>query len=451
MFRSLFYIANDSISGANRIVFEVMRRLESCGQQAFAYCERSSADRQHRPSDISFIDANSFAEAMHDGYDFVFVAKAFLLPLALPHAGDSHPVLLLQDYEEDFSHSSLLPLFSLPISIMATSVALQTAVKTFFDKDSSLLPLAIDTELFKQSTVRTQARRCKRILMVGDYLVPFKGMSDGFAAVQKLATELDVQLVLITQQEKGRQLFTTFDFDTEIHFRPPVEKVPEIYASCDVYCCTSWFEGFGLPSLESFACGVPVVSTRNHGVTDYGIDGHNLLLADVRNSDQLCDKLRLVLTDHVLADKLVKNGFDAMGKYNWNNTMQAFLLHQEQIIHNNTGTRHRVSEADMKMLLNELEARGLYTPSVVRSDCNELFDSLQSACRELVTEKVDVGDAVRELERIREGLKPHLANSASEYYTSVKKKYDLCQLMIGLTDDRRALSQAARLLVGAAP
>src|SRR3712207_8748073 len=43
---------------------------------------------------------------------------------------------------------------------------------------------------------------------------------------------------------------------------------------------SSWYEGLGLPAIEAFHCGTPVVSTRTVGVGEYAQDGRNLLLAD---------------------------------------------------------------------------------------------------------------------------------------------------------------------------
>jgi glycosyltransferase involved in cell wall biosynthesis len=45
----------------------------------------------------------------------------------------------------------------------------------------------------------------------------------------------------------------------------PREKIPEIFASCDVFCLPSLSEGFALVLLEALAAGLPIVATPNTG------------------------------------------------------------------------------------------------------------------------------------------------------------------------------------------
>lgn len=60
---------------------------------------------------------------------------------------------------------------------------------------------------------------------------------------------------------------------------PPQHHIANIYASCDAWLFTSEKEGFGLPILEAFACGTPVLATRAGAAPDL-IDGTNGRLLD---------------------------------------------------------------------------------------------------------------------------------------------------------------------------
>ena len=64
---------------------------------------------------------------------------------------------------------------------------------------------------------------------------------------------------------------------------PDQSRIPEIYASCDLWLFTSDHEGFGLPILEAMACRTPVLATRA-GAAPQLIDGINgaLLHADAK-------------------------------------------------------------------------------------------------------------------------------------------------------------------------
>ena len=65
--------------------------------------------------------------------------------------------------------------------------------------------------------------------------------------------------------------------------RIPQEKIPELYASCSVFCLSSIWktEAFGIVQIEAMSCGKPVVATRIPGsgvswVNEHGFSGLNV-------------------------------------------------------------------------------------------------------------------------------------------------------------------------------
>lgn len=59
-----------------------------------------------------------------------------------------------------------------------------------------------------------------------------------------------------------------------------MEMMPRLYASADCYVLPTRGEGYSLPALESGACGLPVITTRYSGQTDF-LDNENSYLLDV--------------------------------------------------------------------------------------------------------------------------------------------------------------------------
>lgn len=49
--------------------------------------------------------------------------------------------------------------------------------------------------------------------------------------------------------------------DITVNVRPPQEKIPGFYSSCDAWLFGTRREGFGLPILEAMACRTPVIGT----------------------------------------------------------------------------------------------------------------------------------------------------------------------------------------------
>ena len=76
---------------------------------------------------------------------------------------------------------------------------------------------------------------------------------------------------------------------------PPQEAIPKIYASCDVYLCSSRNEGYGLPPIEAMGCRCPVVSTRVGAPAEVIQDGVNGFLVEIDDVEAMADRIVRVL------------------------------------------------------------------------------------------------------------------------------------------------------------
>ena len=95
--------------------------------------------------------------------------------------------------------------------------------------------------------------------------------------------------------------------------RIPQDKLPEMFASCSVFCLSSIWktEAFGIVQIEAMSCGKPVVATRIPGsgvswVNEHGFSGLNVepcdakaiadaimqITADDKTYDTYCDNAR---------------------------------------------------------------------------------------------------------------------------------------------------------------
>ena len=88
----------------------------------------------------------------------------------------------------------------------------------------------------------------------------------------------------------------------------------------------------GYAAIESFAQGTPVVSTRTQGVSDYGVDGTNILLAKPNDPGDLFEKLNLLLVDGNLRNSLRKNAYATAQPYTWDKAMESFEYAQSRML-----------------------------------------------------------------------------------------------------------------------
>ncbi len=434
----LFCTPTMALSGGIKVVLAISSRLAARGHavELFSY---AGPPRWHDIS-VPMLKSRRLEDIVPFRYDFVVATNAFLVPLLLPIAGE-RLIFYAQDYET-FHYSldgtfagfmaesaTLRDIYRLPVPIITQSISVQRLIRERAGRSSIYAPLGIRKDVFRPGERKLPGGPI-RILFVGNYLMPHKGISDGLEAMKLLSRDHEVELVLATQEDRNRALLAELPYQVEIHFRPSEDAMAQIYNSANIYCCSSWYEGLGLPALEAFCCGVPVVSTRTQGVDDYGIDNVNLLLANVHDPIDLANKLATIIDDQVLAARLVAAGYETVRtRYDWEAGIDAF----EQALGECRAARRAtvgVEPRYLEALLSQLEAEGGLTPVAVLQRHGELARQVDDVCALVCIDGAEIH--IRRLRELRDELAPYLDNSRAQYYRAFRALFDLCQLIIGL-------------------
>tara|TARA_B100000315_G_scaffold212472_1_gene209858 strand:- start:931 stop:2046 length:1116 start_codon:yes stop_codon:yes gene_type:complete len=103
--------------------------------------------------------------------------------------------------------------------------------------------------------------------------------------------------------------------DTELIF---------LYQASSLLLCPSFYEGFGLPLLESMACGTPVITSDNSSISE--VVGDAAFMVDPYNKDQISEAIIKVLSDRKLRETLIKNGKKRYKLFSWHQTAQKTLM-----------------------------------------------------------------------------------------------------------------------------
>jgi glycosyltransferase involved in cell wall biosynthesis len=85
----------------------------------------------------------------------------------------------------------------------------------------------------------------------------------------------------------------------------------------------SFVEGFGLPALEAFAAGCPVVSSDRTSLPEVG--GDAALYADPERPDQWLAAFRRLRDDPALRRELVERGRARVGQFSWQQSALGYL------------------------------------------------------------------------------------------------------------------------------
>ena len=107
--------------------------------------------------------------------------------------------------------------------------------------------------------------------------------------------------------------------------RVPYEKVPEIYAQCDILIKTSLLESFSYPPLEMMATGGYVLAVPNGGNVEYLKDNENCLLYKAGDISQACEKIENLIVSEELQQKLYLNGLKTAKERAWENVTDEIL------------------------------------------------------------------------------------------------------------------------------
>ncbi|QFX95299.1 glycosyltransferase family 4 protein [Acidithiobacillus thiooxidans] len=95
----------------------------------------------------------------------------------------------------------------------------------------------------------------------------------------------------------------------------PRTQLQDLYASAAVFAYPSLYEGFGLPVLEAFASGTPVLTSNNTSLHE--VSGGAALEIDPTFTDAIRDGLNNLLNNPSLAQKYAQSGLKRSMDFSW--------------------------------------------------------------------------------------------------------------------------------------
>jgi len=109
----------------------------------------------------------------------------------------------------------------------------------------------------------------------------------------------------------------------------PEEDLPPLYAAAAFSVLPSLYEGFGLPVLESMACGTPVACSATSSLPEVG--GQAAMYFNPENADQIADTLDRLQSDVELRHELREAGKEQARCFSWERAAQETLSVYRQV------------------------------------------------------------------------------------------------------------------------
>ncbi|MDR0971150.1 MAG: glycosyltransferase family 4 protein [Bacteroidales bacterium] len=99
--------------------------------------------------------------------------------------------------------------------------------------------------------------------------------------------------------------------------------LPYIYSGAKAFLYTSLRESFGIPILESMACGTPIITSNTSAIPE--IAGEGAILVDPFIIEDISSQLIKVMEDKEYRDKQIKYGFERIKLFSWENTAKDLM------------------------------------------------------------------------------------------------------------------------------
>ncbi len=178
--------------------------------------------------------------------------------------------------------------------------------------------VGVDTQMFRPmpSQKKFLTRGNLKILTVAR-LHRYKGLNYLINAMKTVVEKLpDVHLYILGRGENEKNLKNLTEkllLTSSVTFITtpiPNDKMPDLFAECDLYVQPSIIEPYGIAVLEAMACGKPVIGTNVGGMRDTIKDRETGYIVPAKDSMELADRIIRISSNDVLLVNLGKSARD---------------------------------------------------------------------------------------------------------------------------------------------
>lgn len=212
-------------------------------------------------------------------------------------------VYFIQHDERVFANDKLVrPTWTFNLNKIVIASWLQELLKNEVGEKSFLVKNFVNN---KEFCLTTDLYNRKHVISMLNHGNPSKGTKGGIEVLKRvhaIIPDLKVELFGIPEIPKDLPEFFSYTRNATIC------DLNEIYNKSSIYLFPSQLEGWGLTATEAMMCGAALVSFRNGGVQDFGIQNKTALLSDVNDYDGLAENIVCLLNDNELRVKMAKNG-----------------------------------------------------------------------------------------------------------------------------------------------
>ena len=289
------------------------------------------------------------------------------------------------------------PIFDLLHAVPLGRVVVSPSLRRYFESRDGqsplLIPNGVDRSIFSPGAVDTGPGIT--VMAVGAPERPIKGVADVCQALALVHDERPhVSLSLRVVGGTGQEPTDTEQIDgVDVTYQKATspEQMARLYRSSDVVVNAAWYEGYGLPTIEAMACGVPVIQAANQGLEEIVTHEHDCLVVPPHAPAAIAAALIRLTETPDLRKRLTRAGEETAERCDTSAQFEAFVSVFEQIL-GCRFNRNRIALLRATLEKRPLDARlrdwrRVYEPtfSVLVPTCNHarfLPEALESLCHQ---------------------------------------------------------------------
>ena len=278
-----------------------------------------------------------------DGY-LSLSANVKQLPVIHDINFEHHPEWLPKNYSKYYR--KYFPQFAQKAKRVATvsEYSKQDIAKTYGIDDSNIdvvyngyntiyEPLPIE----KQQEVRKKISNGKPYILFIGSIHPRKNLRNQLKAFDMLNRYYDdkFRLVIVGEAMWNDHLADWVDRRKKNNIilmgHQPQDKLKEIIGSASLLTYISHFEGFGIPILEGFAAGVPVITSTTTSMPEVAGDAALTVYPD--DAAHISNIYKKVLFDEALQKEMIEKGGARINNFSWDKTANLLWKSIEKTYH----------------------------------------------------------------------------------------------------------------------
>lgn len=164
-----------------------------------------------------------------------------------------------------------------------------------------------------------------------------KNVTTLISAFASISEQVPYDLVIVGRgnaeyEKKLRSLISENNLSKRVHLlnHIPDSDLPALYQAADVMCFPSFFEGFGLPIVESLMGRTPVITSKGSCFPESG--GESTWYIDPNSKTDLAQAMKILAGDEKRRDQMAKEGHEFVQKFQLSETSKRLKEIYEQTI-----------------------------------------------------------------------------------------------------------------------